>query len=145
MQAFADFSSSLVGGLQLLALALVLGSLALMTYTGRPYYSALLYNILAVSAALFVLGNGNNDRFEVNHNRGKLFLHGSTQSLARTVDPLASWVGIDAKDIVLISEYAGGGFGSKGAGAVSMVSTSAKPVVPSGFVTVTRYVPSAAE
>ncbi|MGE0451447.1 MAG: xanthine dehydrogenase family protein molybdopterin-binding subunit [Vicinamibacterales bacterium] len=51
---------------------------------------------------------------------GKLFLHGSTQSLARTVDPLASWVGIDPSNVVLVSEYCGGGFGSKGAGAVSM-------------------------
>jgi CO/xanthine dehydrogenase Mo-binding subunit len=51
---------------------------------------------------------------------GKLFLHGSTQSVIRTVDPLAQWLGIDAANIVLISEYAGGGFGSKGAGAVSM-------------------------
>ncbi|HTH04260.1 MAG TPA: hypothetical protein VL916_00265, partial [Ilumatobacteraceae bacterium] len=30
------------------------------------------------SAALFVLGEGNNDRFEVNHNRAKLFLHGGS-------------------------------------------------------------------
>ena len=52
---------------------------------------------------------------------GKLFLHGSTQSVARTLDPLAGWLGIDASNIVLISEYCGGGFGSKGAGAVSMV------------------------
>jgi CO/xanthine dehydrogenase Mo-binding subunit len=52
---------------------------------------------------------------------GKLFLHGSTQSVARTIDPLASWLGIDASNIVLISEYCGGGFGSKGAGAISMV------------------------
>ena len=52
---------------------------------------------------------------------GKLYLHGSTQSVARTVDPLASWLGIDASNIVLISEYTGGGFGSKGAGAISMV------------------------
>ena len=51
---------------------------------------------------------------------GKLFLHGSTQSVVRTVDPLATWLAMDPKDIVLISEYAGGGFGSKGAGAVSM-------------------------
>ena len=51
---------------------------------------------------------------------GKLYLHGSTQSVARTVDPLASWVGIDPNDLVLVGEYAGGGFGSKGAGAVSM-------------------------
>jgi CO/xanthine dehydrogenase Mo-binding subunit len=52
---------------------------------------------------------------------GKLFLHGSTQSVARTLDPLANWLGIDASNIVLVSEYCGGGFGSKGAGAVSMV------------------------
>jgi CO/xanthine dehydrogenase Mo-binding subunit len=51
---------------------------------------------------------------------GKVYLHGSTQSVARTVDPLASWLNIDASNIVLISEYAGGGFGSKGAGAISM-------------------------
>jgi xanthine dehydrogenase molybdenum-binding subunit len=52
---------------------------------------------------------------------GKLYLHGSTQSVARTLDPLASWLGIDAANIVLVSEYCGGGFGSKGAGAISMV------------------------
>src|SRR4051794_6728416 len=52
---------------------------------------------------------------------GKLYLHGSTQSVARTIDPLASWLGIDASNIVLVSEYCGGGFGSKGAGAISMV------------------------
>jgi xanthine dehydrogenase molybdenum-binding subunit len=51
---------------------------------------------------------------------GKVYLHGSTQSVARTVDPLANWLGIDASNIVLISEYCGGGFGSKGGGAVSM-------------------------
>jgi CO/xanthine dehydrogenase Mo-binding subunit len=51
---------------------------------------------------------------------GKLYLHGSTQSVVRTVDGLANWVGIDPKNIVLISEYCGGGFGSKGSGAVSM-------------------------
>ena len=39
-----------------LAVLLVLGSLAFMTYTGRPYYSALLYTILTAAAALFVLG-----------------------------------------------------------------------------------------
>src|SRR5581483_3127094 len=51
---------------------------------------------------------------------GKLYLHASTQSLIRTVDPVAQWVGIKPTDIVLISEYTGGGFGSKGGGAVSM-------------------------
>jgi len=51
---------------------------------------------------------------------GKLYLHGSTQSVVRTVDNLAQWVGIPPSDIVMISEYTGGGFGSKGSGAVSM-------------------------
>ncbi len=51
---------------------------------------------------------------------GKLYLHGSTQSIVRTMDPLARWVGLDPSQIVLVSEYTGGGFGSKGAGAVSM-------------------------
>ena len=51
---------------------------------------------------------------------GKLFLNGSTQSVIRTVEPIARWVGIEPEDIVLVSEYCGGGFGSKGAGAISM-------------------------
>jgi CO/xanthine dehydrogenase Mo-binding subunit len=51
---------------------------------------------------------------------GKLYLHGSTQSVVRTVDNLARWVGIEPSQLVLISEYTGGGFGSKGGGAVSM-------------------------
>jgi xanthine dehydrogenase molybdenum-binding subunit len=51
---------------------------------------------------------------------GKLYLHGSTQSVSRTVDPIARWVGVDAANVVLISEYCGGGFGSKGGGAISM-------------------------
>src|SRR5262249_47649287 len=51
---------------------------------------------------------------------GKLHLHASTQSLIRTVDPVAQWVGIKPSDVVLVSEYTGGGFGSKGGGAVSM-------------------------
>jgi CO/xanthine dehydrogenase Mo-binding subunit len=51
---------------------------------------------------------------------GKLYLHASTQSLIRTVDSVARWVGIEPSQVVLISEYCGGGFGSKGGGAVSM-------------------------
>ena len=51
---------------------------------------------------------------------GKLYLHCSTQSVVRTVDAVARWVGIDPSQLVLISEYTGGGFGSKGGGAVSM-------------------------
>lgn len=51
---------------------------------------------------------------------GKLYLHCSTQSVVRAVDAVARWVGIESKDLVLISEYTGGGFGSKGGGTVSM-------------------------
>ncbi|MDH4067147.1 MAG: molybdopterin-dependent oxidoreductase, partial [Acidobacteriota bacterium] len=51
---------------------------------------------------------------------GKLYLHGSTQSVARTVAALANWVGIKPEELVLISEYTGGGFGSKIPGAQSM-------------------------
>src|SRR5882672_1067597 len=51
---------------------------------------------------------------------GKLYLHGSTQSVSQTVPAIARWVGVQPTDVVLISEYTGGGFGSKGGGAVSM-------------------------
>jgi CO/xanthine dehydrogenase Mo-binding subunit len=51
---------------------------------------------------------------------GKLHLHCSTQSVVRTVAAVARWVGIEPTDVVLICEYTGGGFGSKGGGAVSM-------------------------
>ena len=44
---------------------------------------------------------------------GKLYLHCSTQSVVRTVPSVAQWVGIKPEQIVLISEYTGGGFGSK--------------------------------
>jgi len=50
---------------------------------------------------------------------GKLFIHASTQSVAQTRGNIARWVGIDPTDVILISEYTGGGFGSKGGGAVS--------------------------
>jgi CO/xanthine dehydrogenase Mo-binding subunit len=51
---------------------------------------------------------------------GKLYLHCSTQSVVRTIEPVARWVGVQPEDVVLISEYCGGGFGSKGGGAISM-------------------------
>ncbi len=50
----------------------------------------------------------------------KCVLHCSTQSVVRTVDGVARWVGIPAEKLTLVCEYTGGGFGSKGAGAVSM-------------------------
>ncbi len=51
---------------------------------------------------------------------GKLYLYGSTQSTAQTVGLIANWVGIDPSQLVLISEYTGGGFGSKALGSVNM-------------------------
>jgi CO/xanthine dehydrogenase Mo-binding subunit len=51
---------------------------------------------------------------------GKLYLHGSTQSVAFNVATIARWVGIEPSEVVLICEFTGGGFGSKGNGAVSM-------------------------
>jgi CO/xanthine dehydrogenase Mo-binding subunit len=51
---------------------------------------------------------------------GKCYMHVSTQSLARTVASVAGWVGIKPEELVLISEYTGGGFGSKIPGAQTM-------------------------
>jgi CO/xanthine dehydrogenase Mo-binding subunit len=51
---------------------------------------------------------------------GKLYLHGSSQSVVRTIDNLARWLAIKPEEIVFIGEYAGGGFGSKGTGSVTM-------------------------
>ncbi|HYB96291.1 MAG TPA: xanthine dehydrogenase family protein [Vicinamibacterales bacterium] len=51
---------------------------------------------------------------------GKCYMHVSTQSLARTVAAVAGWVGVKPEELVLISEYTGGGFGSKIPGAQSM-------------------------
>ena len=51
---------------------------------------------------------------------GKLYLHGSTQSVARTVAAVAGWVGIKPEELVFVSEYTGGGFGSKIPGAQTM-------------------------
>ena len=51
---------------------------------------------------------------------GKLYLHGSTQSVVQTVNSVARWVGIEAENVVVISEYTGGGFGSKIPGSASM-------------------------
>src|SRR4029079_15835096 len=51
---------------------------------------------------------------------GKLFLHGSTQSTVQTVGSVARWVSIPPANVVLISEYTGGGCGSKIPGAISM-------------------------
>ncbi len=52
---------------------------------------------------------------------GKLYMHCSTQSTMRTIGSVARWVGIKPEEVVIISEYTGGGFGSKGSGTVFVV------------------------
>jgi CO/xanthine dehydrogenase Mo-binding subunit len=51
---------------------------------------------------------------------GKLFLHAGTQSTVQTVPNVARWVGIKPEEVVLISEYTGGGFGSRIPGYIAM-------------------------
>ena len=45
---------------------------------------------------------------------GKCFVHGSSQSHTFIIPQLAQYIGIKPEDVVLIAEYCGGGFGSKG-------------------------------
>jgi xanthine dehydrogenase molybdenum-binding subunit len=52
---------------------------------------------------------------------GKIYMHTGTQSTAQTLPAIARWLNIDVKNIVFISEYTGGGFGSKITGGVSMI------------------------
>ncbi len=52
---------------------------------------------------------------------GKLHLHAGTQSTAQTVASIARWMRMEAKDIVFISEYTGGGFGSKATGTINVM------------------------
>jgi CO/xanthine dehydrogenase Mo-binding subunit len=52
---------------------------------------------------------------------GKLFLHTGTQSTAQTLPAIARWMNMDVNKIVFISEYTGGGFGSRITGAVTMI------------------------
>ena len=52
---------------------------------------------------------------------GKLYLHSGTQSTAQTLPAIGRWMNMDVKDVVFISEYTGGGFGSKITGGVSMI------------------------
>jgi len=52
---------------------------------------------------------------------GKVYVHTGTQSTAQTVPAIARWLNIDPGKVVLISEYTGGGFGSKITGGVSMI------------------------
>ncbi|MSV34566.1 MAG: xanthine dehydrogenase family protein molybdopterin-binding subunit [Bryobacterales bacterium] len=51
---------------------------------------------------------------------GKVFVHCSTQSTAQTVPAIARWLSIDQTNVVVISEYTGGGFGSKVTSGISL-------------------------
>src|SRR5436309_1942615 len=50
---------------------------------------------------------------------GKLYIHCSTQSVVQTVGSMSRWLHLDQKDIVVISQYTGGGFGSKATGTIT--------------------------
>ena len=52
---------------------------------------------------------------------GKVYIHTGTQSTAQTLPAIARWLNIDPEKVVFISEYTGGGFGSKITGGVTMI------------------------
>src|SRR4051794_40830225 len=52
---------------------------------------------------------------------GKLYIHCSTQSTVQTVGSVSRWLHLDQKDIVVISAYTGGGFGSKATGTITSI------------------------
>jgi CO/xanthine dehydrogenase Mo-binding subunit len=52
---------------------------------------------------------------------GKVYVHTGTQSTSQTVPAIARWLGIDVDKVVFISEYTGGGFGSKITGDITLV------------------------
>jgi CO/xanthine dehydrogenase Mo-binding subunit len=52
---------------------------------------------------------------------GKVYVHTGTQSTYQNLPVLARWMNMDLKNVVFISEYTGGGFGSKVTGGVSMI------------------------
>ena len=52
---------------------------------------------------------------------GKIHIYTGTQSTAQTVLGVSRWVGVPPEDVVVVSEYTGGGFGSKITGAISLM------------------------
>jgi xanthine dehydrogenase molybdenum-binding subunit len=52
---------------------------------------------------------------------GKLYIHCSTQSVVQTVGSMSRWLHLDPKDVVVVSMYTGGGFGSKATGTITNV------------------------
>src|ERR1019366_2795338 len=52
---------------------------------------------------------------------GKVYIYTGTQSTAQTVPAIARWLGISPDNVVFISEYTGGAFGSKITGAITLI------------------------
>lgn len=52
---------------------------------------------------------------------GKVYVHTGTQSMIQTVPAVARWLNIEPGNVVVVSEYTGGGFGSKGTAAISLI------------------------
>jgi xanthine dehydrogenase molybdenum-binding subunit len=52
---------------------------------------------------------------------GKVYVYTGTQSTAQTRPAIARWLNMDLDKIVFVSEYTGGGFGSKITGGVTMI------------------------
>ena len=52
---------------------------------------------------------------------GKVHVYTGTQSTAQTVTGVARWVGVEPENVVVVSEYTGGGFGSMITGAISLL------------------------
>jgi xanthine dehydrogenase molybdenum-binding subunit len=52
---------------------------------------------------------------------GKVYIYTGTQSTAQTLPAIARWLNISPEKVAFISEYTGGGFGSKITGGVSMI------------------------
>jgi len=50
---------------------------------------------------------------------GKVYIHLSTQSVVQTVMSVVRWLDLAPENVVVISEYCGGGYGSKGTGSVT--------------------------
>jgi CO/xanthine dehydrogenase Mo-binding subunit len=52
---------------------------------------------------------------------GKVHVHCSTQSTAQTAPAIGRWLNMDPANVVVVSEYTGGGFGSKITSAISCI------------------------
>src|SRR5258708_19688169 len=75
---------------------------------------------------------------------GKLFIHLSTQSAVQTVMSVVRWLSIEPENVVLISEYCGGGFGTKGTGSgtdLIPAPPSDKTAPPAPILTIRQHHP----